>query len=332
MPAEPLHGLRVIDFGTFVAGPLVARLLGDAGAAVTRIVQPGYEDMHAYADPGEVLSRGKTTRCLDLKTADGAAAAWELLSSADVLIESFRPGVMARLGFGRTTVLERHPRFVYLSLPGYSSDDPERRSLRAFDASIMAECGVFTDMGLNRVLMGVNPSYSTLAMASLYSAALAALAAVLALLARESSGKGEALEVPLAAGLCEALVYNSMEVRDLPQRYLGLRNREIARRRERGQPMNLSYPAVKALLDPFFHTYTCRDGRAFYVVAVAHAVHQERCLRCSCSPLTCSPPLLSPAISSLISPLLSSPLLRALGVWEALVALGLPRGDCWRHR
>ena len=63
--------------------------------------------------------------------------------------------------------------------------------------------------------------------------------------------------------------------------------------------MNLSYPAVKALLDPFFHTYQCRDGRAFYVVAVAHAVHQERCLK-------------------------------ALGVWDALVQLGLPRGDCWR--
>ena len=192
---EALRGLHVIDFGTFIAGPLVARLLGDAGAECTRVVQPGHEDMQAYADPGEVLTRNKATRCLDLKTPDGRAAAWELLSDADVLVENFRPGVMAKLGFGRDAVLERFPNLVYLSLPGYSSDDPERRELRAFDASIMAECGVFSDMGLNRVLMGVNPSFSTLAMASTYSAVLAAYSAVLALLARETSGKGEAVEV-----------------------------------------------------------------------------------------------------------------------------------------
>ena len=297
--ALPLHGVRVVDFGTFIAGPLVSRLLSDAGADVVRVLPPGKQESPAYCDPGEVLNRNKQIMLLDLKTADGAAAAWELLEDADVIVENFRPSVMERLGFGRAAVLEKHPQIVYLSLPGYSSDDVDRRDLRAFEGTIMAECGVFSDMGLNRVLMGVNPSYSTLAMASTYSAVLGALSAVLALLGRESSGKGDAVEVPLAAGLCEALVYNSMELPDLPQRYIFLRKKEIQRRRRLGLPMNLSYQNVKALLDPFFHTYTCRDGRSFYVVAVGHAIHQERCLK-------------------------------ALGVWDALIQLGLPLGDVWR--
>ena len=267
----PLHGIRVVDCGTFIAGPLVGRLLGDAGAEVTRVVAAGSEDSEAYADRGEVFSRGKRTCCINLKTADGVAAMWALLEEADVLIENFRPSVMERLGFGRKAVSTRLPRLVYISLPGYASDDPERRDLRAFDGTIMAGCGVFSDMGLNRTLMGVNPSYSTLAMASTYSAVLAALGAVLALLARESSGRGEGVEVPLAAGLCEALVYNSMEVQNLPQRYLGLRNREIDRRRKLGLPSKQHLQQQRWNQTPRQASHASRQTSHIPVAAVSFA-------------------------------------------------------------
>ena len=109
--ALPLHGVRVVDFGTFIAGPLVSRLLSDAGADVVRVLPPGKQESPAYCDPGEVLNRNKQIMLLDLKTADGAAAAWELLADADVIVENFRPSVMERLGFGRAAV---HPAFLGL--------------------------------------------------------------------------------------------------------------------------------------------------------------------------------------------------------------------------
>ena len=108
--------------------------------------------------------------------------------------------------------------------------------------------GVYADMGVNRELMGVNPSYSPLPLASAYSSVVGAIGATLALLDREMSGEGDALEVPLAAGLCDALIYNSMRVPSLPLRYLTMRELEIARCREKGLPMRYTYPQIKELL------------------------------------------------------------------------------------
>jgi crotonobetainyl-CoA:carnitine CoA-transferase CaiB-like acyl-CoA transferase len=72
-------------------------------------------------------------------------------------------------------------------------------------------------MGLNRILMGINPSYSPLPLASVYGAVLGALSVVISLKARERTGRGEIIEVPLAAALLEGLAYNSMSVEDLPR-------------------------------------------------------------------------------------------------------------------
>jgi crotonobetainyl-CoA:carnitine CoA-transferase CaiB-like acyl-CoA transferase len=293
----PLSGIRVIDFGHYLAGPGTAMILADQGADVIRVERPG-----GPALPGPVnavVNRGKRSIVLDLKIAADVAIARDLIAGADVVIENFRPGVMTRLGLGAASLLQRHPGLVYLSLPGFSGTDAQFADTPAWEGVISAAMGQFTDMGLNRVLMGIEASYSPLTLASAYASVFGALSVVLALRARLRHGQGEHIEVPLAAALMEALAYNSMRLDDMPRRYTSLREREIERRRAAALPMNLTHRELQSFLDPFYRTYLCRDGRPFYVVSVSHVTHAERALK-------------------------------VLGIWDELVAEGLPRGDPYR--
>jgi crotonobetainyl-CoA:carnitine CoA-transferase CaiB-like acyl-CoA transferase len=290
----PLSGIRVIDFGQYLAGPGTAMILADQGADVIRIERPAGPSMRGPTHA--VLNRGKRAITLDLKTPEGFAIARDLIAGADVVIENFRPGVMARLGLGSDPLRQEHPGIVYLSLPGFSSADEEFSTLPGWEGVISAATGQFTDMGLNRVLMGIEASYSPLTLASAYASVFGALSVVLALRARHRHGHGDVIEVSLAAALMEALAYNSMVLENMPQRYASLREREISRRRDAGLAMNLTHRQLQSFLDPFYRTYTCRDGRPFYVVSVSHVTHAERALK-------------------------------VLGVWDDLVAAGIPRGD-----
>ena len=96
--SRPLSHIRVLDFGQYLAGPLVGMMLADMGAEVIRIDPPGGPRLRTPAT--DMLSRGKSSLVLDLKTDRGRRTALELTKRSDVLIENFRPGVMARLGLG----------------------------------------------------------------------------------------------------------------------------------------------------------------------------------------------------------------------------------------
>jgi crotonobetainyl-CoA:carnitine CoA-transferase CaiB-like acyl-CoA transferase len=290
----PLSAVRVIDFGQYIAGPGAAMILADQGAEVVRIERPGGPAMPSPANA--VYNRGKRSVVLDLKTREGLAAAVALIDRADVVIENFRPGVMARLGLGYEALRSRNRGLVYLSLPGFSRADVENAGIPGWEGVVAAAMGQYTDMGLNRVLMGISASYSPLGLASAYASIFGAMSIVLALRARETDRHGDWIEVPLAAALMEGLAYNSMWVEDLPERYKSLREREMDRRRALGLPMNLSYEALQEFLDPFYRTYRCRDDRLIYVVAGSHSTHAEK-------------------------------VLRGLGLWDEMVAAGLPNGD-----
>ena len=272
----PLTGVKVVDFGQYIAGPAVAMLLGDLGATVVHIDPPGGPRWDNPANA--VLMRNKMIVTLDLKTAEGVATARELCLNADILIENFRPGKLANLGLDFAALRADNPALITVSLPGFASDDVMRRDWRAFESVIAASSGVFTDMGLNRVLMGLNPSFSPLPLASAYAAQIAASAAVLALQSRQITGTGDGIEVPLAAAVMEGLCYNSLKVDDTPPRYITQREAEITRRRVEGLPMNLTYDEVQDLMDPFYRNYLCKDGRMFYVVCPSHKHHARRCL------------------------------------------------------
>ncbi len=178
---------------------------------------------------------------LDLKNEQDLAIAHDLIATVDVLIENFRPGVMTKLRMGPEDAHAINPRLVYVSLPGFASTDPERAHIPAWEAIIAAASGQFTDMGLNRILMGINPSFSPVTLASSYAALLAATTVFTALYAREEHGHGDYIEVPIAAALMEGLVYNSMVVEETPERYKSLREREIERRIQADEPFNMAY-------------------------------------------------------------------------------------------
>lgn len=275
MTDRPLSHIRVLDFGHYLAGPMVGMMLADLGAEVIRIDPPGGP---RWNDPAfDMLSRGKRSLVLDLKTDAGRQTALDMVARADVAIDNFRPGVMARLGLGPKALRVANPGIVSLSMPGFASTDPELAGLAAWEAVIAARTGQFTDMGLNRQLMGINPSFTPLGLASAYGAAFGASAVLFALGARNRMG-GDHIEVPLASALFEGLVYNCEQVEDYPARYKSPREVELDRRRACGLPLNLSYAELGAFLDPFYRTYTCADGRGFYVVSCSIKTHPRRVL------------------------------------------------------
>jgi crotonobetainyl-CoA:carnitine CoA-transferase CaiB-like acyl-CoA transferase len=275
-PLLPLHQVKVIDFGQYLAGPAVAMILADLGATVIHIDPPAGP---LWDNPANAtLNRNKLTVNIDLKTVEGQQQAKALIDEADIVIESFRPGVMQRLGLDFAKIRQERPQLITLSIPGFASNDALRRDWRAYEPVIAAASGVFTDMGLNRVLMGINPSFSPLPLPSAYGTMLAASALVLALQSREKTGYGDQIEVPLAAAVMEGLSYNSIKIDNYPERYKTQREAEIERRRAAGLPMDLSYAQVQDLLDPFYRTYECLDGRRFYLVCPSHKSHAKRCL------------------------------------------------------
>lgn len=273
----PLRGVKIIDFGQYIAGPAVAMILAELGATVVHIDPPSGPLWDSPANA--ILNRNKLIVQIDLNTESGVSQAQTLIQAADIVVENFRPGVLSRLGINFPAMRKARPDLITVSIPGFASNDQLRRDWRAFEAVILASSGVFTDMGLSRTLMGINPSFSPLPLASAYGAMLAASATLLALQARERSGIGDQIEVPLACAVMEGLAYNSISIDDLPLRYVTQRQREITRRRELGLPMDLSYESSQELLDPFCRNYRCRDGRMFYVVCPGHKYHAKRCLQ-----------------------------------------------------
>ena len=128
---QPLKGLLVLDFTTLLPGPLAALMLAEAGAEVIKIERPGGEDMRRFAPvvDGEsaafaLLNRGKQVMTFDLKSEADRATLMPLIARADILIEQFRPGVMARLGLGYDDLKTINPKLIYCAISGYGQNGP----------------------------------------------------------------------------------------------------------------------------------------------------------------------------------------------------------------
>jgi crotonobetainyl-CoA:carnitine CoA-transferase CaiB-like acyl-CoA transferase len=130
---QPLAGIRIVDLTRYLPGPFCALQLSWLGAQVTCIEQPPHGDpmrvLPPLADDGTSLAyrslrRDADVELLDLGTEEGRARALELVDAADVLLESFRPGVAARLGLGAEALRARNPGLIFCSLSGYGQDGP----------------------------------------------------------------------------------------------------------------------------------------------------------------------------------------------------------------
>jgi crotonobetainyl-CoA:carnitine CoA-transferase CaiB-like acyl-CoA transferase len=192
----PLTGLRVADFGQYVAGPLAAVLLADQGADVIHVDPPGGPRLPGA--PDAFFNRGKRRVILDLKTGAGQAAARRLVASADVVIENFRPGVLARLGLDLDAIRAERPGLITCALPGFGADDP-RASVRGYEG-IIAAATANCEPRTGEEPPGwdwTRPTYSALPLASSFAAYLAAVSIVMALIARRRTGRGQRIDVPL---------------------------------------------------------------------------------------------------------------------------------------
>ena len=130
----PLHGIRVVEFGTLIAAPFAARLFAEFGAEVIKIESPDGGDplrkwRKLHGDTSlwwSLQARNKKSVALDLKSAEGAEAARQLAASADVVIENFRPGGLEKLGLGWDVLSALNPDLIMVRISGYGQDGPYR--------------------------------------------------------------------------------------------------------------------------------------------------------------------------------------------------------------
>jgi crotonobetainyl-CoA:carnitine CoA-transferase CaiB-like acyl-CoA transferase len=198
-----LDGVRVVDFGQYIAGPLAGMLLADQGADVIKVDPPSGP---AWDTPANATwNRGKRSIALDLKEAGDLDVARRLIASADVVVENFRPGVMERLGLGAEAMAEANPRLIYVSMPGFAGDDP-RREVAGWEGVVCAAAATYFPRG-TRSEEEARPVYTAIPTASCYAAFQAAVATSMALIARDRDGVGQVIEVPLFDAMFGAIGY-----------------------------------------------------------------------------------------------------------------------------
>ena len=199
---QPLEGVTVIDFSTLLPGPLASLILAEAGAEVIKVERPGEGDaMRGFGTPfGDssvefmLLNRGKRSIALDLKSAGAVNSLKPLLARADVLIEQFRPGVMARLGLGYEHLKDDNPRLIYCSLTGYGQSGPKAGDA-GHDLNYLAQTGL---LRLGADADGA-PSIPPALIADIGGGAYPVVINVLlALKQREQSGEGCHLDVAMS--------------------------------------------------------------------------------------------------------------------------------------
>jgi formyl-CoA transferase/CoA:oxalate CoA-transferase len=196
----PLDGLRVIDLTRVVAGPFCTMMLGDMGADVLKIEEPRHGDDSRGWGPfiGDCgafffeLNRSKRSVALDLKTPAGAGALRQLIETADVLIENFRPGSLAELGFDYDAAARINPRLIYCSIAGYGQTGPDAQ-LPGYDAVIQGEAGI---MDMTGVPDGA-PTRVGVAITDYLAGLYATQGILLALHERGKSGRGQHVDIAL---------------------------------------------------------------------------------------------------------------------------------------
>jgi crotonobetainyl-CoA:carnitine CoA-transferase CaiB-like acyl-CoA transferase len=196
----PLDGLRVLDLTRVVAGPFCTMMLGDMGADVIKIEEPRHgDDSRGWGPFVEgcgafffELNRSKRSVALDLKTPAGAAALRQLIADADVLIENFRPGSLAELGFDYDSASAINPRLIYCSIAGYGQTGPESQR-PGYDAVIQGEAGIMDMTGFPDGA----PTRVGVAITDYLSGLYASQGILLALHERMRSGRGQHVDIAL---------------------------------------------------------------------------------------------------------------------------------------
>ena len=237
----PLSGVRVLDLGRFVSGPFCAALMADMGAEVVKIEVPGCGDetrSHGALVNGESayfvgMNRSKKSLTLNLKSEEGKEIFTRLVREADVVLENFRPDVMARLGLHYEVLRAINPRIIYCGISGFGKDGPY--ALRpSFDFIAQGMSGLMSLTGFSDgepVRVGIPISDSIAALYAAYGISLA-------LLVRQRTGEGQELQVSLVDGVISLLSFQA-------DKYFG--RGEVPHRAGNDHPVSSPYGTFKAL-------------------------------------------------------------------------------------
>ena len=226
-----LRGVQVLDFGQYIPGPLLGMLLSDQGADVIKVERPGGDP--ARSEPAfATWNRGKRSVVIDLKTPEGQASAQALAKKADIVIENYRPGVADRLGIGYETLSKENPGLLYVSIPGFGEDSPHRNE-RGWEGIVSASTGTYQPYDETE-----EPLFLPLPTASTFASIVASVSVTMALVARDRTGKGQRIEVPMHSAMFSAIGRHLVKLHDIdpPDQFILPRN-------------------VMA------HQYECADGR-----------------------------------------------------------------------
>jgi crotonobetainyl-CoA:carnitine CoA-transferase CaiB-like acyl-CoA transferase len=208
----PLAGLLVADFSRVLAGPYATMLLADLGAEVVKVEGPAGDDTRSWQPPVRDgistyylgVNRGKRSVALDLKDAGDLAAARELARRADVLVENFRPGGLARFGLDHASVSATNPGIVYASISGFGSQ-PGGAALPGYDLIVQAISGL---MSLTGSPDG-EPFRAGISVFDVLAGLHATIGVLAALTRRQETGRGQHIEVNLLSSALSGLVNQS---------------------------------------------------------------------------------------------------------------------------
>ncbi|MCA0974479.1 CoA transferase [Halomonas denitrificans] len=209
-----LAGIRVIDLTRVISGPFASQMLGDHGAEVIKVETPGEGDVvrqqgnmvNGFSAYFAQFNRNKRSITLNLRTAEGRQVLDRLLADADVLVENFRPGVLAKMGLDDDTLRTRFPRLVVGRINGFGSTGPYR-DRPAYDFVAQAMSGF---MGVNGA-EGGEPMRAAPPISDMVASLNLAFGVSAALVRRERTGQGEILETALTNGLVAMLGYLAAE-------------------------------------------------------------------------------------------------------------------------
>jgi crotonobetainyl-CoA:carnitine CoA-transferase CaiB-like acyl-CoA transferase len=200
-PNGPLAGTRVVDLTRILAGPLCTMMLGDMGAEIIKVEPPGSgDDTRAWGPPfvaGEAayflgVNRNKRSLTLNMSAPAGQAVLQELVKRADVLVDNFKLGTLAKWGFGDAWFEQHAPRLVRCSITGYGSSGP-KAALPGYDFILQAESGLMSICGAPEG----GPTKYGVAIVDVCAGMLASNSILAALNARSRTGKGQKVEVSL---------------------------------------------------------------------------------------------------------------------------------------
>jgi crotonobetainyl-CoA:carnitine CoA-transferase CaiB-like acyl-CoA transferase len=214
IPMRPLDDLFVVDLSRILSGPICSMMMADMGAQVVKVEPPPFGDDSRQWGPPFVggistyfhsINRGKKSLGLNLKTDEGKRILWQLIDRADVILENFRPGVIAGLGFGYEAVAARNPRLIYCSISGFGQTGPYK-DRPGYDVIAQGESGIMDLTGYP----DQPPAKVGTSISDIVTGMYAFQGVLLALVARARSNRGQFIDISLLDSTVSTLTYQSL--------------------------------------------------------------------------------------------------------------------------